>query len=82
MRFPEPTVERIERLAWWKYNLLGLKLPTEDPETALDAIEAAIASGQLQPYQPGFFTVWHEGQEIKARRDNQQPSSTAGSPRP
>ena len=82
MRFPEQMVERIERLAWWKYNLLGLKLPTEDPETALDAIETAIASVQLQPYHPDFFTVWREGQEIKARRDNQQSPSAAGSPRP
>lgn len=72
MRFPEQIVEHIERLAWWEYNLLGLKVPTEDPETALDAIEAAVDSGQLQPYRPGFCAVWREGQEIKARRDTQK----------
>lgn len=69
MRLPEQIVERIERLAWWKYNLLGLKVPTEDPEIALNTIEAAIESGQLQPYQLEFFTVWREGQELKARRE-------------
>lgn len=73
MRFPEQTIERIKRLAWWEYNLLGAKLPTEDPEVALDAIEGAIASGQLQSYLPGFCTVWRDGQEIKARRESQQP---------
>ncbi len=69
MRFPEQIVARIERLEWWKYNLLGLDVPTEDTEMALDVIEAAIASGQLQVYAPGFLTVWREGQELKARRE-------------
>lgn len=68
-RFPDALIVRIEQLAWWNYNLLGFRLPVEDLETTLRVIEQAIGNHQLNDYQPGFYSIWREGQAIKARLD-------------
>ena len=67
MRFAPPVLDLIERLQWWRYNLLGLSLDLESPEAALLQIEDQIASGQLKPYAPGFYRLWHEADKIVAR---------------
>lgn len=51
-RFREAFIEHLLRVQWWRYNLMGKPFDLTLPEQALDEIEAAIASGELQPYQP------------------------------
>jgi acetyltransferase-like isoleucine patch superfamily enzyme len=54
-RFDEATIERLLRLQWWRYNLLGRPFDLADPERAMDQIETAIEQGELQPYEPGWW---------------------------
>ena len=50
MRFPEPTVERLLAVRWWRYSLADLgALPFDRIDAALDHIERHVADG-LQPY--------------------------------
>ena len=51
MRFDDKLIERMQAIAWWRYNLLDLGSDLADPALALDAIEEAVANG-LQPYAP------------------------------
>mgnify|MGYP002632802048 CR=1 FL=1 len=56
MRFGAETVARLRDLAWWRFNLFHL--PPELPGDVmrfLDHVEAAVARGALEPYEPG----WH-----------------------
>jgi acetyltransferase-like isoleucine patch superfamily enzyme len=56
MRFPPATVARLQKSAWWRFNLLHLPPALlADPEAFLDHVEAAAATGALAPYEPG----WH-----------------------
>ncbi|MEY4591180.1 MAG: hypothetical protein RIR18_75 [Pseudomonadota bacterium] len=68
-RFSPELTERIKRVRWWQYDLLGIGIPMSDPVLALDYIEANLASdgaGNLVPHQPGFCKVWSDGSQIKA----------------
>lgn len=52
LRFPEPVVERLLALEWWRYSIYDLfTAPMDQIEAALDAIEAMVASGSVAPYQ-------------------------------
>ncbi len=52
LRFPEATVERLLALAWWRYAIYDLfDAPMDSIDAALDAIEALVASGSVQPYE-------------------------------
>lgn len=66
-RFPDALAERMQRVRWWRYNLVGQALDFADPDRALDQIEAAAASGRLVPYRPGFWQVWRAGGQIQMR---------------
>ncbi|MEG1480106.1 MAG: CatB-related O-acetyltransferase [Kiritimatiellia bacterium] len=57
MRFPEPLIERLLRVRWWQYDLRSRDFGYDDPERALDQIEAAVAQGELQPYTPEWITA-------------------------
>lgn len=60
MRFDAATVERLLRVKWWNYRLdkavLG-EIKYSDVAGSLDALEAAIAEGQLKPLSPQTFTI-------------------------
>ncbi len=49
LRFDEATVERMQALAWWRYDLAPLKaeLDFSEPAAVLDTLEQALASKQL-----------------------------------
>jgi acetyltransferase-like isoleucine patch superfamily enzyme len=56
-RFDDATVERLQRLAWWRYSFFDL--PTDlvhSPASFLDALEDRLAAGGQQPYEPGWST--------------------------
>lgn len=58
LRFPEPIVERLLKLRWWRYSLYDLMgTPFDQIEAALDAIEERIARGDLSEYKPAPYTV-------------------------
>jgi hypothetical protein len=59
MRFDDTIVERMQAIAWWRFNLLDLDIDLTDPARALDAIEAAVAEG-LQPYAPEPIKLYDE----------------------
>lgn len=51
LRFPEPVVERLLALQWWRYSIYDLfDAPFDRIEEALDVIEAKVASGAVAPY--------------------------------
>lgn len=70
MRFSDAVIDRILRIRWWQYDLLGLGAPMENPEGALDFIEDRISGSEpLLPYPPNFFRLWSEDGLIKAKRN-------------
>jgi virginiamycin A acetyltransferase len=71
MRFPDPVIERMLAVQWWRYNLLDLDVDLTDPMRALDAIEARIAAG-LQPYAPEPLDLAGEARRFRraSRRAN------------
>ncbi|PHV07846.1 hypothetical protein CSQ96_08115 [Janthinobacterium sp. BJB412] len=73
-RFPAAVVARLQALAWWRYNVLGLSLQDKTAEQALDIIEAAVNDGSLQPYAPVPMRVWKDPADgqIRARLEPRQ----------
>lgn len=59
MRFPDPVIERMLAVRWWRYNLLDLAIDPTHPMRALDQIEALVADG-LQPYAPPVMNLADE----------------------
>ena len=60
-RFSDALIGRMQMLAWWRYNLIGLVLPWDLPENTLDVLEEEIRAGRLLPYLPNHYRVWREG---------------------
>ncbi|GEO99948.1 CatB-related O-acetyltransferase [Methylobacterium haplocladii] len=57
LRFPEPVIERMLRLRWWRFAYWDLKgSPVADPTAFCDAVERAIDSG-LAPYAPECVSI-------------------------
>lgn len=56
-RFDEPTIERLNALQWWQYNLIGLNLTWDDIHATLDQLEAKVAAGELVPYPSSWIKV-------------------------
>lgn len=51
LRFPEPVVERLLRIAWWRYSIYDLfDAPMDSIEAALDTIEDLVARNAVLPY--------------------------------
>lgn len=58
LRFPEPVVERLLALAWWRFSIYDLfEAPFDRIEEALDVIEARVASGAVRPWSGLTFTA-------------------------
>ncbi|CAO3411688.1 Acetyltransferase [Azospirillum largimobile] len=52
-RFDEKAIERLQRIAWWQYNIKDLYgCPFHDIDRALDWLEERQAAGALSPYVP------------------------------
>jgi acetyltransferase-like isoleucine patch superfamily enzyme len=52
LRFPEPVVERLLAVEWWRYSIYDLfAAPMDSIERALDVIEELVAAKAVQPYQ-------------------------------
>jgi hypothetical protein len=57
LRFPEPIVERLLRVQWWRYEPAVIEpLPMEAPERFLDALEARLADDPPPPFAPTPLT--------------------------
>jgi len=53
MRFPDPLIERFQRVQWWRFGPEVLEsLPIDQPEAFLDALEARIASDPPAELRP------------------------------
>ncbi|PTW44162.1 MULTISPECIES: CatB-related O-acetyltransferase [Rhodovulum] len=58
LRFPEPVVERLLALEWWRFSIYDLfDAPFDDIERAIDAIGEMAASGAVTPYQGPVFSA-------------------------
>lgn len=56
-RFPEKTIERIQRLRWWDYHVADFAgLDSGDPDRFLDGLEGYVAEG-LERYTPTRFNL-------------------------
>jgi acetyltransferase-like isoleucine patch superfamily enzyme len=52
LRFPEPVVERLLALEWWRFSIYDLfDAPMDSIDAALDVIEGLVATGALAPYR-------------------------------
>ena len=67
LRFSESQCERLSKLAWWQYNLLGHALAWDDLERSIATLEEAVDQGKIMPYQSLAYDVWLENGVIKAR---------------
>jgi hypothetical protein len=68
-RFDARTCERIQSLAWWRFNLLGLDISWEDIAAALDQLEQKIEQNLILPYKYARYQVLQKDgkfQSIKA----------------
>lgn len=59
-RFDEKTIERLQMLAWWDYNLFEASLDVRHVDEALGKLEDQVASGQLQPYPKNYVNIVSE----------------------
>jgi len=58
LRFPEPVVERLLAIAWWRYSIYDLfEAPMDDIERALDAIEDLVERKAIFPYGGRVVTL-------------------------
>ena len=58
LRFPEKTVERLQKLRWWRFSIFDLVgIPFDRIDEAIDQVEARIADGAIQEYAPQRITV-------------------------
>lgn len=63
MRFPDPLIERLQRLAWWRFGPEVLQpLDMRDPEGFADRLEELIARGGAEPLELAPLTA----EEIEA----------------
>lgn len=67
LRFSEPIVERLLKLAWWQYDLQPLKaqLDFSRVEAALDQLEQALGDGQLRPLQSPLQRLLRVGEALE-----------------
>jgi acetyltransferase-like isoleucine patch superfamily enzyme len=66
-RFDEAMRDRIQRLQWWRYDIMRLNLRHDDINATLDGLEAAIASGAAAPYRPAWVQILIENDKIIGR---------------
>jgi len=59
MRFDAHTVERLQALQWWLYDLAPHKQAIDFSriDEALDGLEARLADGRLQPFEPISYSL-------------------------
>lgn len=58
MRFPEPIIERLEKLQWWRYAIWDLQgVQFDKIELAMDQVEERIKQGLIVPYQPDLVKL-------------------------
>jgi hypothetical protein len=59
LRFSEALVERLIKLAWWRYDIAPFKdrLDFSDPAAAVELIEGWTTSGALKPLQPPSYRL-------------------------
>jgi len=74
MRFTSAIIKQIQKLEWWKYNLVGTNVDFRNPEEALPAIEKLVEDGTLQPYNPGRFKVLRKDNKIVAEAEKLPPA--------
>jgi acetyltransferase-like isoleucine patch superfamily enzyme len=67
MRFSDHAAQRINGLAWWKYNLLGQGISWHNLDATLDDLEARAAAGSLVLHSAVKHQVWRDGSKILAR---------------
>ena len=74
MRFSDELITRIQRVQWWKYNILGLPQDPENPSVLLDEIETRVNDGRLKPYAQEFYRVLIKDQQyfLQALNKEQQ----------
>jgi len=60
-RFTHSQIARLQKLQWWQYNLLGMRLEWENIDSCCDTIEKMITNGQLMPYISQWITVADSG---------------------
>jgi len=52
-RFPEPLIQRMLEVQWWRYNLYEIpKMLLPDPNASLDHIQKQVEAGVLTEYKP------------------------------
>lgn len=69
-RFDEKTIERILKVAWWRYHVADFSgLDASDVHQFLDGLEARIERGEIAPYTPEKIDL---GAKIHALLQRQQ----------
>ena len=66
MRFDEGTQKRLHALAWWRYNLVGHRLPWDNLMALIALLEEHIASQTWAPYMPKPLVLTRSGNAVTA----------------
>jgi len=56
-RFSKELVDQITEIAWWDYNVLGLEIDWQDPESAITEIKKYIQDGTLTRFKHRLFDM-------------------------
>jgi Acetyltransferase (isoleucine patch superfamily) len=81
-RFDEATVERLLRVAWWRFHVLDFSgLEMSDPHAFLDGLEARIGEGTVREFTPepidlGANIRRIRREELRARSAKKRQSAT------
>jgi len=60
-RFPDAMIERLLAVRWWRYNILEFGgFDVRNVETCVADLEETIATGGLDPFEPGFVNIVDE----------------------
>lgn len=64
MRFSPEIIERLQKLAWWQYNLLPYQLSWSDLDSTLTQLENMQ---DLVPYVGTRYQIWNEDGEVMGK---------------
>lgn len=67
MRFSPKIIARLNKIAWWQYNLTELNLVWDDIEEALKQLEEMQLDNHLSVYVAKKYKIWKEGNEVKGK---------------
>lgn len=78
LRFSEELIAQIKQLAWWQYNLVGVRLDWTNPARAIEEVARLIQAGDLKQYHARRYKIWIQAGSVNAKRIEGEAGSSSG----